>query len=202
MLWELALKRVDLRQYSLGEPVSIPSAEGEATEQGAARTYVPLEMKPLEPEVQALVDEGAASRKAMSTSLGPWMWAIPVLKGAATSAERAFWRERLGEGRAVDRETVDSMGAHNGPGCVATVCIRDHWSELLPEEHTWCIDVVCSEILRTADRWSGTEGMQRYDRAADRRSAGVIAGLLTKVSSELERTQVRRALAAALTHPI
>jgi hypothetical protein len=202
LLWELALKRMDLRQYSLGEPVSVPSPQGEATEEGATSTYVPLEMKPLEPDVQALVDEGAASLKAMNKSLGPWMWAIRVLKGEATPAQRALWRERLGEARAEDRETEDGMGTRNGPGCVAAVCVRDHWSELVPEEHTWCIDVVCSEILRNADRWLDTERVQRHDMAADRRCAGVIAGLLTKVSSEVERIQVRRALAAALTHPI
>ncbi|MBZ4341176.1 hypothetical protein LAM87_23150, partial [Mycobacterium tuberculosis] len=36
--------------------------------------------------------------------------------------------------------------------------------------------------------------------AADRRCAGVVAGLLIKVSSDAERTRVREALAAALTH--
>jgi hypothetical protein len=202
LLWELALKRMDLRQYSLGEPVSVPAPQGEETEEGATRTYVPLEMKPLEPDVQALVDEGAASLKAMNTSLGPWMWATRVLKGEATPAQRALWRERLGEARAADRETEGSMGTRNGPGCVAAVCVRDQWSELLPQERAWCIDVVCSEILRTADRWSDTERIQRHDMAADRRSAGVIAGILTKVSAELERAQVRRALAAALIHPV
>jgi len=199
LLWELALKRMDLRELTLGEPVSVPASEGETTEE--ATTYVALEMKPLEAAVQALVDEGIASREAMNKSLGPWMWAIRVLKGEADAAQKSQWRERLTEARGVDRDTEDPMGTRNGPGCVAAVCVRDHWSELSPEERAWCMDVVCSEILRTADHWMDTERIQTHDMAADRRCAGVVTGLLTKVSTEAERVHVHQALAAALTHP-
>jgi len=196
LLWELALKRMDLREFTLGVPVSVPISEGETTQEPA--TYIPLEMKPLEAAVQALVDEGTASREAMNKSLGPWMWAIRVLKGEADAAQKSHWRERLTEARGADRDTEEAMGTRNGPGCVAAVCVRDHWNELSAEERTWCIDVVCSETLRTAERWTD---IQRHDMAADRRCAGVVAGLLTKVSTNAERTHVRRALAAALTHP-
>jgi hypothetical protein len=54
----------------------------------------------------------------------------------------------------------------------------------------------------TADQWTDVGRIQVYDMAADRRCAGVMAGLLTKVSSEVDRFHVRQALAAALTHPI
>jgi len=202
LLWELALKRMDLRQYDLGEPITVPSQVADATEEGATTTHVPLEMKPLEPAVQALVDEGTASLKAMNKSLSPWMWAIRVLKGKATPAQRSLWREQLTQAQTADRDAEDVMGSRNGPGCVAAVCVREHWDELLSEERSWCIRVVCSEILRTADRWTDTERFQRHDRAADRQCAGVVAGLLTKVSSEVERNQLRKALVAALTHPI
>jgi hypothetical protein len=200
LLWELTLKRMDLREFTLGQPVTIPAKDGENSQEPT--TYVPLEMKPLDASVQALVDEGAASLQAMNRSLGPWMWAIRVLKGEATEEQRSHWRERFKEARGADRNTEEPMGTRNGPGCVAAVCVRDHWSELSSEERTWCIEVVCSEILRTADRWGDTERIQIHDMAADRRCAGVVAGLLTKASSAVERTQVRQALAAALTHPI
>jgi hypothetical protein len=201
LLWELALKRMDLREYTLGEPVTIPTAEGESSDE-PAKTYVPLEMKPLAAAVQALVDEGTASQATMNKSLTPWMWALRVLKGDATPEQQLVWRERLNQARDADRDIDDEMGTRNGPGCVAAVCVRDHWIELTPEERTWCIDVVCSEILRSANRWTDIERVQRHDMAADRRCVGLIAGLLTKVSSDAERTQVREALAAALTHPI
>ncbi len=199
LLWELALKRMDLRELTLGEPVSVPVSEGETTQEQV--TYIPLEMKPLEAAVQALVDEGTASREAMNKSLGPWMWAIRVFKGGADATQKSLWRERLTEARGADHHTEEPMGTRNGPGCVAAVCVRDYWNELSAEERTWCIDVVCAEILRTADRWTDIERVQRNDMAADRRCAGVVTGLLTKVSTDADRTQVRRALATALTHP-
>lgn len=199
LLWELALKRMDLREFTLGEPVSVPASQGESPQE--ATTYIPLEMKPLEAAVQALVDEGTASREAMNKSLGPWMWAIRVLKGEADTARQSRWREQLTAAGGADRETEEPMGTRNGPGCVAAVCVRDHWDELSTDERAWCIEVVCSEILRTADSWAYMERAQRHDMAADRRCAGVIAGLLTKVSSDAERSQVRKALVAALTHP-
>lgn len=201
LLWELALKRMDLREYTLGEPVTVAAAQSESSGE-PAKTYVPLELKPLGAAVQALVDEGTASQATMNKSLTPWMWAIRVLKGEATPEQQLLWRERLTQARGADRDTDDEMGTRNGPGCVAAVCVRDHWSELTAEERTWCIDVVCSEILRTANRWMDIERIQRHDMAADRRCAGLVAGLLVKVSSDAERTQVREALAAALTHPI
>jgi hypothetical protein len=200
LLWELALKRMDLREYTLGEPITVPAADGEPSGE-PAKTYVPLQLKPLGAAVQALVDEGTASQETINKSLSPWMWAIRVLKGEATPGQQALWRERLTQARSADRDIDDEMGTRNGPGCVAAVCVRDHWSELTPDERTWCIDVVCSEILRNASRWADVERIQRHDMAADRRCAAVVAGLLIKVSSDIERSQVRKALAAALTHP-
>lgn len=201
LLWELALKRMDLREYTLGEPITVPAAQGESSAE-PAKTYVPLELKPLGAAVQALVDEGTASQATMNKSLTPWMWAIRVLKGEATPEQQSLWRERLTQARDADRDADDEMGTRNGPGCVAAVCVRDHWSELTAEERSWCIDIVCSEIVRTADGWADIERIQPHDMAADRRCAGVVAGLLIKVSSDAERTLVREALAAALTHPI
>ena len=200
LTWQLALKRMDLREYTLGEPVSVPATQGESTDE-AATTYVPLEMKPLEAAVQALVDEGTSSQQAMNKSLGPWMWAIRVLKGEATPDQQSRWREQLAQAQSADRETEEIMGTRNGPGCVAAVCVRDHWGELSPEERAWCIEVVCLEILRTANRWTDIERVQRHDMAADRRCAAVVVGLLIKVSSLAEQTQVHQALGAALTHP-
>ena len=201
LLWQLALKRMDLRQYTLGEPVTVPTAEAESRDQKEATTYVPLEPTPLEPAVQALVDEGVASAQEMNKSLGPWMWGIRAIKGEADEAQKSLWREKLTQARDANRDTDDSMGARNGPGVVAAVCIRDHWDELSPEERTWCASVVCSEIQRTGDRWSSMERVQRHSMAADRVCASVVAVLSTKALSESERAQTYQALVAAITHP-
>jgi hypothetical protein len=202
LFWQLALRRMDLRQYTLGEPVTVLPADAESPDKETATTSVPLEPNtPLDPAVQALVDEGVASIEEMNKSLGLWMWAIGAFKGGADAAQKSLWREKLTQAREADRNAEHPMGTHNGPGCVAAVCVRDHWAELSLQERTWCTSVVCSEILRTADRWTSIERVQRHYMAADGLCASVAAALVTKTSSEPERTQARQALAAAITHP-
>ena len=82
---------MDLREYTLGEPITVPAAQGESSAE-PAKTYVPLELKPLGAAVQALVDEGTASQATMNKSLTPWMWAIRVLKGEATPEQQSLWQ--------------------------------------------------------------------------------------------------------------
>jgi hypothetical protein len=62
LLWQLALRRMDLRQMTLGEPVTVTRAAA-PTNAEATSTYYPLELKQLDPAVQALVDEGAATAR-------------------------------------------------------------------------------------------------------------------------------------------
>jgi hypothetical protein len=202
----LALGRMDLRQYTVGEePVTLERGEAgratESDEQAAAATYVQLKRKPLDPDVQAVVDEGASAAQAMNDSLGPWMWAMRCFNGEADAAQKGQWHAWLTVARAADRDHDDGIGTRNGPGWVAAVCVRDHWAQLTLEEQAWCIEVVCSEIFRTADLWTDTARIQQNNMAADRACASVVARLLTKLAEEKEKNQVRRALAAALTHP-
>lgn len=102
----------------------------------------------------------------------------------------------------MDRDAEQPDGNHHGPGFVAAVCVRDHWDEMSGDQRDWCIDTICSEILRQSDQWIQVERMQRFSMAADRPSASVVSLLLGKALSEAHRRRVERAFAAALTHPI
>jgi hypothetical protein len=203
LLWQLALRRMDLRQMRLGEPVSVaaPVDGTSADNLQTPSTYFPLELTALDPAVQKLVDEGTAKAQAMNQSLGLWMWALKLFKREATQAQQSTWRERLTEARGADREVEDELGERDGPGCVAAVCVRDHWDELTMDERRWCTSVVSEEILKTADQSTMTERVQRNDMAADRLCARVVPVLFTNVS-EPERAFLRKVLAAAVLHPI
>jgi hypothetical protein len=102
----------------------------------------------------------------------------------------------------MDRETEQDYGSRNGPGFVAAVCVRDHWYEMSIDEQEWCVEVVCSEILRQSDHWDHFERMQQNPMAADRPSAFVVSLLLSKPLTEPQMVCVRRAFVTALTHPI
>jgi hypothetical protein len=36
-----------------------------------------------------------------------------------------------------------------GPGFVAAVCVRDHWDEMEPEEHDWCVNMLIGRLIGT-----------------------------------------------------
>jgi hypothetical protein len=198
LVWQLSLQRMDLRQYEMGEEVEVTTGEnGEAPQ-----SFVRMEPKITNPALKAMIEEGAANHEAMSASVGLWMWGVKAFKGEASKEDLAAWRERLAEGRKRDREPEDEMGGRSGPGVVAVVCIRDHWSEMSGEERDWCTEVACSEVLRTAETWGRMERMQRYDMAADRSSAWVMGRLAIRVRSGPLEGQVKTALAAAITHSL
>lgn len=198
LVWRLALQRMDLRQYEVGEEVEVAGGEnGEP-----ARTLVRLEPKITDPALQAMIEESAAKHIAMNASVGLWMWGVKAFKGQATKADLATWHAKLADARNRDREAEDELGSRSGPGVVAAVCIRDHWSEMSGEERDWCTEVACSEVMRTAENWNRMERMQRYDMAADRICAGVLGRLAIRVGAGPLEATVKTALAAAITHPI
>jgi hypothetical protein len=64
------------------------------------------------------------------------------------------------------------------------------------------VDMVCSEVMRGADRWDEMERVQRNAMSPDRPSALVLAVLLGKDLPPFQMQRVHEAFAAALTHPI
>ncbi len=201
LVWQLALQRMDLRQYTISEATDVPSDSG-AADNGSGVTYVRLEPKAGDPDVRAMVEESASKVIAMNNLLAVWMWGVKAFKRENSAEEDNMWRDKLTAAGTIDRESGDDIGGRNGPGVVAAVCVRDHWPELTDDERVWCSDVVCAEILRNAEHWNHTERVQRFDMAADRLCASVVPLLLTKKLSDSVASTVRFALAAAITHPI
>lgn len=138
----------------------------------------------------------------MNARLGVLTWGLQAFRRESGKFDPAQWVGKLNEARAMDRETNHHDGTRAGPGIVAAVCIRDHWDEMADDQRDWCVDVVCSEVMQEADRWSEVERIQRNSMAADRASAFVLVLLLGKALPVAQMQRVREAFAAALTHPI
>jgi hypothetical protein len=205
-VWRLAIHRMDLRQYTIS-PLEAEAAAERSDESG--KSYIRLDPKPPDEDVQVMVDESAAQWGAMQTTLSLVMWALHTFERKVGQHDPSRWREVLAQAKAIDPDVersdrqveVPDVG-RNGPGIVAAVCVRDHWEEMGTEDQDWCIDLVCSEVLRRSNQWDRIERMQRFSMAADRACASVVPLLLRKnlTSQQLER--VRQAFAAAITHPI
>jgi hypothetical protein len=202
LMWRLAIHRMDFRQYTVSDTPEPEISGAEEKPDELPHRYVRLEPKPPDADVQAMVDEGAARFAAMNARLGVFMWGLQAFRREDGRHDPAQWAAMLAEARATDRETDHQDGSRHGPGFVATVCVRDHWDEMSGDQQDWCIDVVCSEVMRHADQWNEVERTQRNSMAADRACAYTLALLLGKTLSESQIVRVRQAFAAALTHPI
>lgn len=202
LTWQLALHRMDLRQYDLAADQTIANNTSAADDEVPARNYIRLEPKPPAPEVQQVIDESTKKMGEMNARLGVYMWGLQIFQREAGSADPAQWREKLANAQGMDRAAEHPDNSRNAPGFVAAVCVRDHWDEMSPEEKDWCIDIICSEISRYADQWGTIDRMQRFSMQADRPCAFVVPLLLSKPLTEAQTQRVRQAFIAALTHPI
>ena len=202
LTWQLALHRMDFRQYDLTnvQPAAdeTPAANGEE----APKNYIRLEPKPPAPEVQELIVESTKGRGKMNARLGVYMWGLQIFERDSDSADPAQWREKLASAQGMDRAAEHPDNSSNAPGFVAAVCVRDYWDEMSPDEKDWCVDVICSEISRHADQWGTIDRVQRFSMLADRPCAFVVPLLLSKSLTEAKTALVRKAFVAALTHPI
>lgn len=202
LLWRLAIHRMDFRQYTVSDTSTPEVADAETNAGEPAKRYVRLEPNTPDPDVQAMVDESAAQYSASNARLSVLMWGLKAFKREEGDHDPSQWREKLAQAQTMERENEDPLGSHHGPGFVAAVCVRDHWEEMSADEQCWCVDIVCSEILRQSDLWNHIERMQRFPMAADRPSASVVSLLLRKPFTETQKLRVRQAFVAALTHPI
>ncbi|MGH7865128.1 MAG: AAA family ATPase, partial [Candidatus Binataceae bacterium] len=202
LMWRLAIHRMDFRQYTVSETPDTETHGADAKPGEPSRRYVRLDLKPPDADVQAMVDEGTARVATMNARLGVLMWGLQSFRGEAVKYDPSQWSARLAEAQAMDRETDNEDGARHGPGFVASVCIRDHWDEMAAAQRDWCIDVVCSEVLRHADDADSMERTQRNPMSSDRAAAFVLASLFGKPLTDAHMQRVREAFAAAMTHPV
>lgn len=202
LIWQLALHRMDLRQYVIAKAKPALSAASAMDSEEPTESYISLEPKPAAPEVQQFIDDSAKVTEEMKARLGIYNWGLQIFQYKLGSAEPAQWREILLGAQEMDRANEQPDGSRNAPGFAAAVFVRDHWEEMSSQEQSWCIDVICSEISRHADAWGETNRMQRFSMSADRPCASVVPLLLSKPLTQSQTPHVRLAFITAITHPV
>ena len=203
-LWRLSIHRMDLRRYSVTEATTGSGSSTKATSSDPARSQILLNPKDPEPDIKAMMDKSATKFDISSAGIGLLMWALCIFeKRDAETYDPGEWRQRLDQARTTEGAITEDEGVYlyrGGPGIVAAVCVRDHWQEMSGDEQNWCTETVCSEVVRHADVWSHLARVQQNGMSADRPCAAVVALLVGKSLSEIQRLHVRQALVAALTH--
>jgi len=197
---------MDLRRYTVVEVVATNGEDTSDTAPDRPARQMRLESHELEPDVKGMVKRSSARFSAMDARLGLLMWGFHVFRHREVETyDPAGWRHQLDLARTPDVANPDDDEldfSRGGPGNVAAVCVRDHWSELSDEERDWCVEVVCSEVERQADVWNLVARVQRHGMGADRSCASVASLLVDKPLSRAQRLHVRRAFIVALTHSL
>lgn len=207
LVWRLAIHRMDLRQYSIGEEaVEIPQVSEERVSAKQRRRYVRLNPKEPEPDVKEMMDQATSKYQTVEASVGLLMWGVNIFRQEeTTSYDPAQWRERLQQARAAGdpRTDLEEYGlGRGGPGFVAAISTRDHWEEMSGDEQEWCVNVICSEVELNADNWNHLARVQLGGMGGDRPCAWALPLLLGKPLNEASRLRVRPMLVVALTHAI
>jgi len=206
-IWRLAMHRMDLRQYTAMEEAKEAglTTDTDAASGESAKHYVRFVLKQPEPDVKEMVDENAARFHTMNARLGLVNWGLGIFKRQESPTQNpADWQQKLLQARNSDATDTDeeSLGARNGPGIVAAVCVRDHWLEMSDEERDWCVGIICSEVMRRADVWDYRARMQRFEMSADRPCASVLPLLLGKSLPKSQQVCVRESFVTGLTHAV
>jgi energy-coupling factor transporter ATP-binding protein EcfA2 len=206
-VWRLAIHKMDLRQYTFTYGVEEnATAIDKITSPGPEQRYIHLELKEPEPDIKEMVERSAAKTDIMNSRLGLLMWGIEVFKHEdGQTYDSTQWRQYLEQVRSADATSFQDGeldAAHNGPGFVAAVCVRDHWDEMSEDERGRAITLICSEVTRQANVWNHLARMQRFEMSADRPCAWVLPLLLGKSLTEAQQTKVYEAFVTGLTHAI
>ena len=205
-VWRLSMHRMDLRRYSIAEVVATNTGDSTDSASGRPEREVRSDLDEPDPDVKKMVDESSDRLNTMNARLRLLMWALHVFRNDDVETwNPAEWRQQLDRART---QEVASPGddeldtARGGPGIVAAVCVRDHWPEMSGDEQHWCVDVVCSEVMRQASVWNGMVRIQRHAMSADRPGASVVSLLVVKPLSVAQQSRVRQAFITALTHSV
>lgn len=203
-IWRLSLHRMDLRRYQPtveSVEVSNPEQGGEELQKVQRVRYDPVAA---EPDLESMISQSAAEHAEMNSRLALQMWGIKTFEREnPVQYDPAKWKEQLDVARSLSLNSAASSSPDFGQSAsafIAAVCVRDHWDEMIAEEQTWCVSIICAEIELHCDQWHQMARVQRYSMAGDRPTAWAISALIGRVTDPDLRLRVKKALVLATTH--
>lgn len=200
-LWRLAIHRMDLRQYTVSDMPG-PEILNLERQDDPPQHIVSLDPKPVDTDVQSMVDERFSRQAAITARLDLLMWGIQVFKCETDKCDPSQWTEKITEAQSIDREAGQEVGSQHAPGFIAALCIRDHWEEMTTSQREWCVDTVCAEVFKSSNLVSHIERIQKSSMAANRPCAFVLITLLRQPLDHTRTELVKAAFVVALTHPV
>jgi len=192
-IWRIQLHRIDTRTF----------VETGRTDDGR----VIIGTSEPEPDLQQFIQAEEPRFADLDTAMDLLTWGQLIFSGEhKDDAYRDKWREKLGAAQALLRRGYgsadDRVPAVGGPGYVAAVCIRDHWSEMSPEEQDWCALTVCNAIEADADVSDHFSVVARNPMEASRPAAFAVSALFDKDLRRETEARLLPALSKAIIHAV
>lgn len=188
--WRIALKRMDLREYELGD----------------SKDPKQIMLIPTEPDED--IKEFQEKRKptmesfAEKTSLSSW--GMNQFENKPSSSFRS-WREAFAAAQKIykqlrkKKDKQELMMHLGGPVYVAAVCIRDHSDKLTKKQQEWCADVLLGAAREEMDSLDSLVRVSRFAMHGSRPAAMVLPLLLDIFGKDREH-EIKYAIAGSLTH--
>lgn len=199
--WRLALHRMDVRGL-----VPREITEEVRGEKGEPQTRAfALEPQGIEPDIQEMIDEGAANYQRFNEETELFNWGMQTFRRELIEPQdESTWKNRLQKARAFIENKVeegaDSPLAFKAPRYAVAAIVRDHWDELSPEDQKWSLDALV-EAIEVGANESGDYVLLSQNPMDPSRPAAFCMPLILgkKLTSELEGVAMK-GLAVALTH--
>ena len=203
-VWRLSLQRMDLRKYSIKGSDATEEESADDIRENSDSQAIVLELDAPEPDVLQMVEKHAVEQRDLQERMRLQNWGLKAFSHELDDTAAAQWLKYL-EGAislAPAQTEQANMLASGAPAIVASVCVRDHWEEMTPEQQVWCATVVTDAVLQTSNLWNRMERVQLHSMAPDRLCAYSLAGVVGKGLTSSFAGIVKPAFVSALTHPV
>lgn len=203
-VWRLSLQRMDLRKYSIKETHITEEMAADGTEENSNSQTIVLELDAPEPDVLEMVEKHTVEQRDLQERMRLQNWGLKGFSHELDHTATAQWRKYLEDAISLPPAKTEqaNMLASGATAIVASVCVRDHWEEMTPEQQAWCATVATSAVLQTSNLWNRMERVQLHSTAPDRSCAYSLAGIVGKECAATVADIVKPAFIAALTHPV
>jgi hypothetical protein len=190
-LWRLVLHRTDLRRHT--------------TEKDPVSGHTVFTPNAPEPDLQKLVAERAPVVAAWQEQERLLKWGTSCLNGDNENNDPSQWTEMLISAQKLVSALDEKVGAHDrlmvqGAGSyIASVCVRDHWKYMTPEQRTWCRSLLLEAViddLENRNIFGDSASLPMHGS----KPAALTLPLLLGSDIEEENRIVRVAIATAVTH--
>lgn len=187
-VWRLSMSRMDQREYEVRN----------ITDDG----MIQLGMKPLEKDIQLVIDEAAPRNLRFLEHISLSNWSNQQFNRNPQYQEEAKeWPKRLADAQQILMEFPEGLDGNGflqeAPNVIAAICIRDYWEEMVDTDREWCLDTVSNLIEKPL---LGDNSIELHAKHPSNGSGSCATVLALIASRDMENASTIHSLMNGLLH--